>query len=93
MLEMIVEMMKRIDANGDGYLDIHEDGNISFDVNDFDGFDSNWSEIDHEFVDYELVGRVLDLLEEEADEVEGDFYMYYHFGDVTVALGYTSFDI
>lgn len=93
MLEMIVEMMKQIDANGDGYLDIHEDGNISFDVNDFDGFDASWSEVEHEFKDKELVYKLLDLLEHEADEVEGDFYKYYHFGNVTIALGFTSFEI
>lgn len=93
MLEMIVEMMEQVMAHGDGHLAVDEDGDMEFMVYDFEGFDDDWSEVDHEFADRELVDRVLDLLEQEADEVEGDYYMYYHFGDVVVELSYSSFDI
>lgn len=93
MLEMLVEMMRQVEANGDGYLDIDAEGDMHFEVNDFEGFADDWSEVDHEFADRELVDRVLDLLEQKADEVEGDYYMYYQFGDVTVVLGCSSFDI
>lgn len=93
MLEMIVEMMEQVMAHGDGHLTVDENGDMEFMVYDFEGFDDDWSEVDHEFADRELVDRVLDLLEQEADEVEGDYYMYYHFGDVVVELSYSSFDI
>ena len=32
-------------------------------------------------------------LEENADSADGDLYEYYHFGDIVVEVGYTSFDI
>ena len=34
-----------------------------------------------------------DWLEENANSIDGDFYHYYHFGDIVVVVGYTSFDI
>ena len=62
-------------------------------INDFEGFDENWNEVDREFVDEDAVDEVLEWLEENADRVEGDFYQSYFFGDIEVCVEYTSFDI
>lgn len=70
-----------------------KDNHIDLTINDFEGFDENWSEIDREFVDEETVDEVLEWLEENADCVEGDLYCYYRFGEIVVQVGYTSFDI
>ena len=66
---------------------------ISLTIYDFDGFDDDYCEIEREFEDAEAVEQVLEWLEENADYEEGDFYTYYHFGDIVVEVGYTSFDI
>lgn len=66
---------------------------IDLTINDFDGFDEDWSEIDRELVDADAVDEVLEWLEENADFAEGDYYCCYYFGDISVEVGYTSFDI
>ena len=66
---------------------------IDLTIDDFAGFDEDWCEIDREFVDGDAVDAVLAWLRETADFVDGDFYRYYHFGDVVVCVGWTSFDI
>ena len=66
---------------------------IDLTIDDFEGFDSDWSEIYREFVDEKAVGEVLDWLEKNADYIDGNLYHYYHFGDIVVEVGYTSFDI
>lgn len=70
------------------------DGNeVALTINDFEGFDEDWNEVDREFVDEDAVDEVLEWLEQNADRVEGDFYKYYYFGDIEVCVGATSFDI
>lgn len=89
-IKTIIAQLDRISA--DSWYDVN--GNhIDLTINDFEGFDENWSEIDREFVDADAVGEVLEWLEENADFVDGDFYRYYHFGEIVVEVGYTSFDI
>ena len=89
-IKTIIAQLDRISA--DSWYDV--DGNhIDLTINDFEGFDENWSEIDREFVDADAVGEVLEWLEENADCVDGDFYHCYHFGDIVVEVGCTSFDI
>ena len=74
--------------------DYRVNGNhIHLTINDFEGFDENWREIDREFVDEDAVDEVLEWLEDNADSAEGDFYEYYYFGEIVVEVGYTSFDI
>ena len=89
-IETITAQLDRISE--DSWYDI-DDNRISLTIDDFEGFDDNWHEIDREFVDADAVEEVLDWLEESADYVDGDFYYYYHFGDIVVELGYTSYDI
>ena len=89
-IETITTQLDRISA--DSYYDIVDDC-IYLTINDFEGFDDDWSEIARELVDASAVGEVLDWLEENADSADGDLYEYYHFGDIVVEVGYTSFDI
>ena len=89
-IELITNQLDRISA--DSWYDV-TDNHIELTVNDFDGFDEDWNEIDREFVDEDLVDEVLEWLEENADYVDGDFYHYYYFGEIVVEVGYTSFDI
>ena len=89
-IEIITAQLDRISADSDYYV---HGNNIDLTINDFEGFDDDRCEVDREFVDAETVEEVLDWLEENADSVDGDFYHYYHFGNIVVVVGYTSFDI
>ena len=89
-IETIIAMLDRISA--DSWYSVNGT-HIDLTIDDFEGFDENWCEIDREFVDADTVEEVLEWLEENADCVDGDFYRYYHFGDIVVEIGYTSFDI
>ena len=62
-------------------------------IEDFEGFDEDWSEVERELTDATKVDAFIEWLEETADKVEPDFYTEYHFGDVCVVLGYASYDI
>jgi hypothetical protein len=61
-------------------------------VEDFGGFDDDWSEILLDY-DEEAVDALCEWLEEHALSVDGDYYQYYHFDGFVVCLGYGSFDI
>lgn len=59
-------------------------------INDFDGFDDNWRELDREFVEPEMV----DELEKFLDEIcEGDYYLYGEAFGYEICVGATSMDI
>ena len=89
-LEMITAKLDTIAQ--DSWYEV--DGNeVALTINDFEGFDEDWNEVDREFVDEDAVEEVLEWLEQNADRVEGDFYQYYYFGDIEVCVGATSFDI
>ena len=89
-IELITNQLDRISADS-WYAVI--DNHIDLTINDFDGFDEDWNEMDREFVDEDLVDEVLEWLEKNADYVDGDFYRYYYFGEIVVEVGYSSFDI
>lgn len=86
----ITTQLDRISA--DSYY-IVTGNRIYLTINDFEGFDENWSEVDREFVDEDAIEEVLEWLEENADCVDDYFYHYYRFGDIIVRVGYASFDI
>jgi hypothetical protein len=93
MLEKIIAMLGKIHEE-DGWYRVKADQNyIGLTINDFEGFDDDWSEEEHEFEDLAAVDEVLEWLEENADYQEGDLYISYHFGEIEVVVGYTSFDI
>lgn len=62
-------------------------------LNDFEGFDENWEEIDRDYDDEDAVDAFLEMLETECVSKEGDFYVTYHFDGFDVELGYESFNI
>ena len=62
-------------------------------LEDFEGFDEDWAEIDREYDNPEAVNAFLEMLEAECSSQEGDFYVTYHFKGFDVQLGYASFDI
>lgn len=89
-IENIIAQLDRISADSSYEID----GNlISLTIEDFEGFDENWSEIERDFVDENAVDEVLEWLEKNADYVEPDFYSQYHFGEIVVEVGYASYDI
>ena len=89
-IQTILAQLDRISADSDYEV---TDNRIDLTINDFEGFDEKWSEVDREFVDEDAVNEVLEWLEKNADCVDGYLYRYYHFGDIVVEVGYTSFDI
>lgn len=89
-IENIITQLDRIST--DSWYQVFENY-IDLTIDDFDGFDEDWSEICREFVDENAVEEVLEWLEENADYIEGDLYHYYHFGEIVVEVGYTSFEI
>ena len=89
-IETILAQLDRISA--DSYYDVN-DNHIDLTIDDFEGFDEDWFEVYRELVDEDAVEEILKWLEENADYVDGDFYRYYHFGEIVVEVGYTSFDI
>ena len=61
-------------------------------IEDFEGFDENWDEVDREY-DEEKVTAILSELEENAIQIRKGYYTEYVFEDCTVKVGYASFDI
>ena len=88
------EMITKIEALGDdASWYTKPDGTLSVTIEDFEGFDDDWSEVERDFDDAQAVEDFTDMLEEEALSQEGDFYTLYHFEGFDVELGYASFDI
>lgn len=90
-IETIVNELNRISE--DSWYIVYDNGCIRLTIDDFEGFDEDWNEVEREYENPTAVEEVLDWLEENADNVEYDLYDYYHFGDITVVVGFTSFDI
>lgn len=87
-------MLTAIEALGaDASLWDEEDYCLDVTLEDFEGFDADWSEVDREYDDEEAVEAFLEMLEAECSSREGDFYVVYHFEGFDVRLGYASFDI
>lgn len=92
MLERLYELLDACDSHDVEYHMVG--GELQITVQDFDGFDDDWSELDHEYVDYEAVEAVEDYLDEACDDYESYCTaVYYHFGDEVVCLTYASADI
>ena len=89
--EMVLELLAS--AGDDLMVDTLSDGDVEVVVQDFDGFDDDWSEIDRELDDPDLVDDLYDQLSAAALSASGDYYRYFDFGDFVVVWGYASFDI
>ena len=94
MMEIIIAMLEKMVEDVD-YRVREIDGEkpeLVITVDDFEGFDDDWSEVMREY-DVEAVDGLIEWLEEHCISEEDDLYSYYHFEDFDVQLGYTSFDI
>ena len=89
-IEKIIAQLNRISADASYEI---MDNRIDLTIDDFEGFDNDWSEIFRDFVDEKAVNEVLEWLKKNADYVEDDYYCDYHFGNIVVEVGYTSYDI
>ena len=89
--EMMIAAIENLGADASMYE--FENGTIDVTLEDFEGFDDNWSEIDREYDNEEAVNAFLEMLEAECSSKEDDFYTIYHFEGFDVQLGYASFDI
>lgn len=61
-------------------------------VQDFEGFDEDWCEVEREY-DEERLDAIQEALEAGASSVEGDYYVDYQFDGFVVRWGYASMDI
>ena len=90
--EMVMELLATAGADLDAY-ESYDGSRISVTVEDFEGFDDEWAEIDRELDDEELVDSIQEQLEASAVSASGDFYRCCEFDGFTVVWGYASFDI
>ena len=94
MMKIIIAMLEKMVEDVDYYVrEIDgEKPELVITVDDFEGFDEDWSEIMRDY-DEEAVDGLIEWLEEHCISEDGDFYSYYHFEEFDVELGYSSYDI
>ena len=94
MMEIIIAMLEKMGE--DVYYHVREideeKPELVITIDDFEGFDEDWSEIMRDY-DVEAVDGLIEWLEEHCISEDGDFYSYYHFEEFDVQLGYSSYDI
>ena len=91
---MFNEFKKMVDACGDDVtLNRRSNGIYRLTLEDFEGFNENWHEVEREYDNEEAVDALFDWLETNCAEQREDFYTYYIFSDFQVIVGYASFDI
>ena len=88
-LEMIIAQIEALGEYASYYV---RGSRISVTIEDFEGYDEDWCEVDA-IIDEDAVDAFIEWLEEECYSYEGDYYQYYDFGDIEVQLGYASMDI
>ena len=88
--EMVLELLATLGAD----VEVDECGSdVRVTVQDFEGYDEHWSEVDRELDDADAVDAVFERLVTEALDDDGDFYHYFQFDGFTVVWGYASMDI
>ena len=91
---MFNEFMQMVEACSDDVtLDRRSNGIYHLTLEDFEGFNENWHEVEREYDNEEAVDALLDWLETNCNEQREDFYIYYIFSDFQIIVGYSSFDI
>lgn len=88
--EMMREVLEGLGADVSYSEDV--DG-FDVSIEDFVGFDEDYSEVFRDLDDSEAVERFVEMLLSESLSQEGDYYIVYHFADFELCLGYASFDI
>ena len=97
MLERIIAMVENLGNDAVYWLDNDEEENkknLHVSLNDFEGFDENWSEIFRKFDNKNAIEDVQNWLEENCDAFEECFTStYYYFDDFIVHWFYKSGDL
>lgn len=89
--EMMITAIEALGA--DASLFEYSDGMLDVTLQDFEGFDDDWSEVYRDYDNEEAVIAFLGMLKTECSSKEGDFYVTYHFEGFDVQIGYASYDI
>ena len=94
MMEIIIAMLEKMSEDVEYYVcEVEEEKpELVITVDDFEGFDEDWSEIMREY-DEDAVSALIDWLEEHCISEDGDLYYEFHFEEFNVQLGYSSYDI
>ena len=94
MMEIIIAMLEKMSEDVEYYVcKIEEEKpELVITIDDFEGFDEDWSEIMREY-DEDAVSALIDWLEEHCISEDGDLYYEFHFEEFNVQLGYSSYDI
>ena len=91
---MFNEFIQMVDACGvDAILERHSDGTYVLTLEDFEGFDDDWNEVEREYDNEEAVDALLEWLEDNCIDKTERLDIHYVFPDFQVTLGYASFDI
>ena len=88
-MEMVLELLGTLGDDVD--VRVRADV-VHVTVEDFEGFDDDWCEVDRIYND-DAVDAVYDALSDACDSEEGDYYHYFQFDGFTVKWGYASMDI
>jgi hypothetical protein len=88
MLELVMAMLGQVE---DVSVDVRGEC-VFVEVQDFEGFDEDWSEIYADY-DEDAVDALLEWLEEQSVSSYGDFYEIYEFEGFFVKVGYASMDV
>ena len=91
MFETLYTLLTRLETSGDASWDV-EDARFDVTLEDWDGFDADWAEIDRPFADPEMVEAFFELLSTARRE-EDDWEVVYYFDDCSVTYRYSSEDI
>lgn len=86
-------MITAIEALGDDVSLWKRGDTLDVTIEDFEGFDDSWAEVERDFDDDDAVETFLEMLDRECVSREGDFYVTYHFEGFDVQIGYASYDI
>lgn len=86
------EVIALLNANATEFDIIDFDDIIYVEINDFEGFDDNWSEIIRDY-DTEIVNKVFNTLKDNCIEYIEDFYTTFKFEGFKVSWGYASYNI
>ena len=92
MFETFKMIMDRLADSEDAWISFTRGNEYHIEIDDFDGFDENWNEIDREYVDPETVNTLFEFLNL-AEFISDDYYRVYKFADFSVVVGFTSYDI
>ena len=88
-LEMVMALVGTL--GDDVTVDVRGD-EVHVTVEDFEGFDDDYCEVDRDYDD-DAVDTVYEALSDACDSEEGDYYHYFQFDGFTVVWGYASMDI